>query len=81
MARGQRKSAKEKLMEAYNKVQLEIEQCEVSLENKKTEKSELEAKMKELELSELSGVLDNYGISIQEVKDLIEASVTDSRNI
>lgn len=80
MARGQRKSAKEKLSEALDKVQCEIEQYEAALENKRDEKAELEAQLKELELSELSGVLDTYGLSIQEVKELIKATVTDPQS-
>lgn len=80
MARGQRKSAKEKLSEALEKVQREIEQFEAVLEDKRDEKAELEAQLKELELSELSGVLDTYGLSIQEVKELIKATVTDPQS-
>lgn len=76
MARGQRKTAKEKLTDAMNKVMAEIEQYEAALEAKRGELAGLEAGMKDLELAELSGVLDSYGMSIQEVKELIEAAVS-----
>lgn len=76
MARGQRKTAKEKLTDAMNKVQAEIEQYETALESKRGELADLAAGMKDLELAELSGVLDSYGMSIQEVKQLIEAAVS-----
>lgn len=71
MPRGARKSPKEKIHERMNDVNEAIERYSDCLENLKREKKELEAEMERLEIAELSAMLKEKKLSVNEVRELV----------
>lgn len=71
MARGVRKSPKEKLTEKLNEVEAAIAQYSECLEKLKAEKKELEGELERLEIAELSAILKEKKLSVNEVMDLV----------
>ena len=64
MARGVRKSPKEKLAEKLSGVEEAIRQYSECLEKLKKEKRELEEELENLEIAELSAVLKEKNLSV-----------------
>lgn len=71
MARGVRRSPKEKLTEKLNEVEEAIAQYGECLEKLKAEKKELEGELERLEIAELSAILKEKKLSVNEVMDLV----------
>lgn len=71
MARGVRKSPKEKLTEKLNEVETAIAQYGECLEKLKAEKKELEEELERLEIAELSAILKEKKLSVNEVMDMV----------
>lgn len=71
MARGARKSPREKLQEKLINVNEAISRYSESLEQMKKEKKELEAELEKLELAELSAMLKEKKLSVNEVRELV----------
>lgn len=72
MARGVRKSPKEKLTEKLNSVEEAIAQYSQCLEQLKNEKKELEAEMEQLEIAELSAMMKEKNLSVNELRNMVE---------
>ena len=72
MARGVRKSPKEKLTEKLNSVEEAIAQYSKCLEQLKNEKKELEAEMEQLEIAELSAMMKEKNLSVNELRNMVE---------
>lgn len=72
MARGVRKSPKEKLAEKLNSVEEAIAQYSQCLEQLKNEKKELEAEMEQLEIAELSAMMKEKNLSVNELRNMVE---------
>lgn len=71
MARGVRKSPKEKLEEKLNNVNDAIAQYAACLEKLKAEKRELEAELEQLEIAELSAMLKEKNMSVGELRAMV----------
>ncbi len=71
MARGVRKSQKEKLEEKLATVDEAIVQYTNCLEQLKEEKKELEEALEQLEIAELSAILREKHLSVNELKELV----------
>ena len=72
MARGVRKSPKEKLTEKLNSEEEAIAQYSQCLEQLKNEKKELEAEMEQLEIAELSAMMKEKNLSVNELRNMVE---------
>ncbi len=72
MARGVRKSQKEKLTEKLAGVEEAIRQYSECLEKMKAEKKELEEELERLEIAELSAMLKEKHLSVDEVRNMVE---------
>lgn len=71
MARGVRKSPKEKLQEKLTGVEEAITQYSECLEKLKTEKTELMEELERLEIAELSAMLKEKHLSVNELRDMV----------
>lgn len=71
MARGVRKSPKEKLEEKLVGVCEAIEQYSSCLEKLKAEKKELERELEQLEIAELSAMLKEKNLSVHELREIV----------
>lgn len=71
MARGVRKSPKEKLEEKLISVEEAITQYSECLEKLKTEKKELEEELERMEIAELSAILKEKHLSVNELRDMV----------
>lgn len=71
MARGVRKSPKEKLEEKLISVEEAITQYSECLDKLKNEKDELERELEQLEIAELSAILKEKHLSVSELRDMV----------
>lgn len=71
MARGVRKSPKEKLEEKLANVNDAIEQYTGCLEKLKAEKKELEEELERIEIAELSAILKEKNLSVHELREMV----------
>ncbi|MDR2044991.1 MAG: flagellar export protein FliJ [Clostridium sp.] len=74
MARGRKKYT---LEEQYDLTVKQISETESVLKEFKAKKKELEAQLKEKQLSELSSLIESTGLSIEEIKGLIKKEETE----
>ncbi len=72
MARGVRKSPKEKLEEKLSGVEEAIAQYSNCLEKLKTEKAELEEELERMEIAELTAMLKEKNLSVQELREMVD---------
>lgn len=72
MAKGKRLTGSDLLEKKIADVNKKIESHETLIHNLKEQKSLLEKEMKKLKLEELSSIIEGKGLSIEEVKELIE---------
>lgn len=72
MAKGKRLTGSDLLEKKIADVNKKIESHEVIIHNLKEQKSKLENEMKKLRLEELSSIIEEKGLSIEEVKELID---------
>lgn len=78
MARGKRTSKIELLTKKIGEVNKKIEDKEATIVALKEQKAQLENELKEAKLEELSTLLDEKGMSIDEVKAMVENQTKDS---
>ena len=71
MARGARKSPKEKIQERLTDVNVSIARYSECLEKMKQEKKELEAELEKLDIAELSAMLKERKLSVNEVMEMV----------
>lgn len=71
MAKGKRLTGSDLLEKKIADVNKKIESHETLIHNLKEQKSLLEKEMKKLRLEELSSIIEEKGLSIEEVKKLI----------
>lgn len=72
MARGKRTSKVELLTKKIGEVNKKIEDKEATIVALKEQKAQLENELKEAKLEELSSFLDEKGMSVDEVKAMVE---------
>ena len=72
MAKGKRLTGSDLLEKKIADVNKKIESHETLIHNLKEQKSLLEKEMKKLRLEELSSIIEEKGLSIEEVKKLID---------
>ena len=72
MARGKRLTGIDLLKKKISDLDEKIESHETLIHNLKEQKSKLEKEMKKLRLEELSSIIEEKGLSIEEVKKLID---------
>lgn len=72
MAKGKRLTGSDLLEKKIADVNKKIETHETLIHNLKEQKSLLEKEMKKLRLEELSSIIEEKGLSIEEVKKLID---------
>lgn len=73
MAKGKRLTGSDLLEKKIADVNKKIESHETLIHNLKEQKSLLEKEMKKLRLEELSSIIEEKGLSIEEVKKLIDS--------
>lgn len=78
MARGKRTSKVELLTKKIGEVNKKIEDKEATIVALKEQKAQLENELKEAKLEELSSFLDEKGMSVNEVKAMVENQTKDS---
>lgn len=78
MARGKRTSKIELLTKKIGEVNKKIEDKEATIVALKEQKAQLENELKEAKLEELSSFLDEKGMSVDEVKAMVENQTKDS---
>lgn len=78
MARGKRTSKVELLTKKIGEVNKKIEDKEATIVALKEQKAQLENELKEAKLEELSSFLDEKGMSVDEVKAMVENQTKDS---
>ena len=66
-----RKSPKEKLEEKLSGVEEAIAQYSNCLEKLKTEKAELEEELERMEIAELTAMLKEKNLSVQELREMV----------
>lgn len=71
MARGVRKSTLEKLQEELSVTQSSIQQYETALTTLKERKDNITKQIESEELKSLKSIMDESGLSIEDIKDLI----------
>lgn len=71
MARGVRKSPKEKLTEQLQEVEAAIAQYSECLDKQKALKKELTQKLEQLEIAELSAILKEKNMSVEVLKEMV----------
>lgn len=71
MARGVRKSPKEKLEEKLASVEEAITQYSECLEKLKNDRSEIEKELEQLEIAELSAILKEKNLSVSELREMV----------
>lgn len=71
MARGVRKSTLEKLQEELSVTQSSIQQYETALTTLKERKDNITKQIELEELKSLKSIMDESGLSIEDIKDLI----------
>ena len=71
MARGVRKSPREKLEEKLISVEEAITQYSECLEKLRNEKKELEEELERLEIAELSAMLKEKHLSVNDLRDMV----------
>ncbi|MBQ7795120.1 MAG: hypothetical protein IJ374_00965 [Lachnospiraceae bacterium] len=71
MARGVRKSPREKLEEKLTNVNDAIAQYTSCLEKLKNERKELEEELEKLEIAELSAMLKEKNMSVGELREMV----------
>lgn len=71
MARGVRKSPKEKLEEKLISVDEAITQYSECLEKLKTEKKELMEELERMEIAELTAILKEKHLTVNELRDMV----------
>ena len=76
MAKGKRLTGSDLLEKKIADVNKKIESHETLIHNLKEQKSLLEKEMKKLRLEELSSIIEEKGLSIEEVKKLIDGQET-----
>ena len=72
MARGKRLTGIDLLEKKILDLNKKIESNETIIYNLKEQKSKLEEEMKKIKLEELSSIIEEKGLSIEEVKKLID---------
>ena len=72
MAKGKRLTGIDLLEKKILDLNKKIESHETLIHNLKEQKSLLEKEMKKLKLEELSSIIEGKGLSIEEVKELID---------
>ena len=72
MARGKRTSKVELLTKKIGEVNKKIEDKEATIVALKEQKPQLESELKAAKLEELSALLDEKGMSVDEVKAMVE---------
>lgn len=72
MARGKRLTGIDLLKKKISDLDEKIESHETLIHNLKEQKSKLEEEMKKLKLEELSSIIEEKGLSVEEVKKLID---------
>lgn len=78
MARGKRTTKVELLTKKIGEVNKKIEDKETTIVALKEQKTQLENELKEAKLEELSSFLDEKGMSVDEVKAMVENQTKDS---
>lgn len=78
MARGKKISRTELLMRKIEEVSKKIIDKEATIAALKEQKAQLENELKEVKLEELSSFLDEKGMSVDEVKAMVENQTKDS---
>lgn len=78
MARGKRTSKVELLTKKIGEVNKKIEDKEATIVALKEQKAQLENELKEAKLEELSTLLDEKGMTVDEVKAMVENQTKDS---
>ena len=78
MARGKKATRTELLTKKLKEVNKKIEDKETSIAALKEQKAQLESELKEAKLEELSSFLDEKGMSVDEVKAMVENQTKDS---
>lgn len=71
MARGIRKSPREKLEEKLINVNDAIAQYTACLEKLKSQKRELEEELEKIEIAELSAILKEKNMSVDELREMV----------
>lgn len=71
MARGVRKSNKEKLTEKLQNVEEAISQYSECLEKLKAERKQLLEELEKVEIAELSAILKEKNLSVNELKEIV----------
>lgn len=71
MARGVRKSPREKLEEKLISVEEAITQYSECLEKLRNEKKEIEEELERLEIAELSAILKEKHLSVNDLRDMV----------
>ena len=72
MAKGKRLTGIDLLEKKILDLNKKIESHEATIHNLKEQKSKLEEEMKKIKLEELSSIIEGKGLSIEEVKELID---------
>lgn len=72
MARGKRLTGIDLLAKKISDLNEKIDSHETIIYNLKEQKSKLEEEMKKIKLEELSSIIEEKGLSIEEVKKLID---------
>ena len=78
MARGKKATKVELLTKKIGEVNKKIEDKEATIVALKEQKAQLENELKEAKLEELSSFLDEKGMSVDEVKAMVENQTKDS---
>lgn len=78
MARGKKISRTELLMRKIEEVNKKIIDKETTIAALKEQKAQLESELKEAKLEQLSTLLDSKGMSVDEVKAMVENQTKDS---
>ena len=78
MARGKKATRTELLMKKIEEVNKKIIDKETTIAALKEQKAQLESELKEAKLEELSSFLDEKGMSVDEVKAMVENQTKDS---
>ena len=78
MARGKKATRTELLTKKLKEVNKKIEDKETTIVALKEQKAQLENELKEAKLEELSSFLDEKGMSVDEVKAMVENQTKDS---
>lgn len=78
MARGKKATRTELLTKKLKEVDKKIEDKKATIAALEEQKAQLESELKEAKLEELSTLLDEKGMSVDEVKAMVENQAKDS---